>query len=60
MENYIIRIYRRDTNTPGNVTGLLESVERVTRSPFHSLNELYAILESTGDTENNEVVEAKN
>ena len=44
MENYIIRIYRRDHSDPEKLTGLLESVERQTRYPFHTLNDLCALL----------------
>ena len=44
MENYIIRIYRRDHSNPERLTGLLESVERQTRHPFHTLNDLCALL----------------
>ena len=44
MENYIIRIYRRDHSNPERLTGLLESVERGTRHPFHTLNDLCALL----------------
>jgi hypothetical protein len=51
MENYIIRIYRRDENNPDRLTGLLESVEGETRHPFHSLNGLCALLSPLKDME---------
>ncbi len=44
MENYIVRIYRRDANDPEKVTGMLESVEYETRQSFHSINALQALL----------------
>jgi hypothetical protein len=44
MENYIIRIYRRDHSDPEKLTGLLESVEKETRHPFHTLSDLCALL----------------
>jgi hypothetical protein len=51
MENYIIRIYRRDQDNPDRLTGLLESVEGETRHPFHSLNGLCALLAPLKDLE---------
>ncbi len=51
MENYIIRIYRRDQNNPDKLAGLLESVEGETRHPFHSLRGLCALLAPIGDLE---------
>jgi len=44
MENYIVRIYRRDDLNPDDVIGMVERVERDDRQPFHSLSELYEIL----------------
>ncbi len=44
MENYIVRIYRRDEDDPEKVTGMLESVEYETRQSFHSINALQALL----------------
>jgi len=44
MENYIVRIYRRDENDPEKVTGMLESVEYETRQSFHSIDALQALL----------------
>jgi len=44
MENYIVRIYRRDSTDPEQVNGMLESVEQDTRRPFAHLNTLNAML----------------
>ncbi len=44
MENYIVRIYRRDCSDPEKVTGMLESVEKETRQPFHSIDALRSLL----------------
>jgi len=51
MENYIIRIYSRDHSDPERLTGALESVERETRYPFHTLEELCALLVPATDLE---------
>jgi len=44
MENYIVRIYRRDNTDPDRVNGVLESVEQETRQSFTSLNALSNML----------------
>jgi hypothetical protein len=44
MENYIVRIYGRDSGDSDRVTGVLESVEQETRRPFHSLDALRSML----------------
>lgn len=44
MENYIVRIYRRDEKDRNSVTGVVESVERDTRHTFHTLNNLRSFL----------------
>ncbi|MCO6411548.1 MAG: hypothetical protein J5I92_02275 [Thiogranum sp.] len=44
MENYIVRIYARDQEDPGKVTGTLESVEGETLQAFQSLNALPELL----------------
>lgn len=41
MDSYVVRIYRRDRQT---LTGLVESVDTRTSEPFHSAEELWAIL----------------
>ncbi|GMQ84052.1 MAG: hypothetical protein BMS9Abin06_0804 [Gammaproteobacteria bacterium] len=45
MENYIVRIYRRDRTDPRKVIGVLESVERETQQSFADLNTLSTLLE---------------
>ena len=44
MENYIVRIYRRDETNPDKLTGVFESVEKETRSTFTSLDSLIDLL----------------
>jgi hypothetical protein len=44
MENYIVRIYRRDPNDPRNVLGILESVELETRQSFSTIGALQSLL----------------
>ena len=47
MENYIVRIYRRDQSQPETVTGLVEAVETGETHPFSSLGELAELLTGT-------------
>jgi hypothetical protein len=49
MENYIVRIYRRDANDPHKVAGVFESVEQETENTFTNLNSLVSLLASDGD-----------
>ncbi len=49
LENYIIRIFRRDEEDPARVAGLLESVERETRYSFQTWDELRDLLLSADD-----------
>lgn len=44
MENFIIRIYRRDENNPDDVVGTLESVEIQQQWPFHNFSTLFQML----------------
>ena len=46
MENYIVRIYRRNSNDPDQVNGILESVEQETRRSFSDLDTLNTMLAS--------------
>lgn len=39
-----MRIYRRDENDRGKVTGVIESVEQQTTQTFHTLNNLRSVL----------------
>ena len=48
MENYIVRIYRRDPNDTEKVKGSLESIENETQQPFESWRDLRAALASAG------------
>lgn len=45
MENYIVRIYRRDPLDPNKVTGVVESVENETEIPFSSISNLCAVID---------------
>ncbi|MEE9303902.1 MAG: hypothetical protein V3U84_08955 [Thiotrichaceae bacterium] len=49
MENYIVRIYRRDDNETENVVGMLENVETQQQQPFHDLVTLTKLLSGQGD-----------
>ena len=44
MDNYIIRIYRREGNDPAKVTGIVEEVGTDDRKVFKSPDELWNIL----------------
>ena len=44
MNNYIVRIYRRDPMDPEKVTGMVECVERDERRNFSDFNELRAFI----------------
>lgn len=44
MENYIVRIYRRDSADPHKVSGVFASVEQETESTFTNLNSLVSLL----------------
>ena len=44
MENYIVRIYRRDRADPSKLTGVCESVEQETRTTFNTLGKLMSII----------------
>jgi hypothetical protein len=56
MENYIVRIYRRDEKDRGKVTGVVESVERDTRHTFHTLNSLRSVLMEAADCNSSNTV----
>ena len=63
MENYIVRIYRRDKKDSAKVIGIVESVEKGTRHTFHTLNSLRSVLmkrpdcssPNTASTDNDEL-----
>jgi hypothetical protein len=44
MDNYIVRIYRRDRRHPEQLVGLVENVEQESQQRFHTAHELLAIL----------------
>jgi hypothetical protein len=44
MENYIVRIYRRDATDPHKVAGVFESVEQATENTFTNLKSLVSLL----------------
>lgn len=48
MENYIVRIYRRDDSNSENVIGMVESVETQRQQPFHNLVTLTELLSGKG------------
>lgn len=49
MENYVVRIYRRDANDPQKVAGVFESIEQQTERTFTHLSSLLSLL-ATGRT----------
>ena len=44
MDSYIIRIYRRDTDKPETMLGVLEAVSDGVQQSFHSRDELWNLL----------------
>ena len=44
MENYIVRIYRRDQDRPDEIAGLVELVEAEKKQAFKNIDELSQIL----------------
>lgn len=44
MENYIVRIYRRDHDESVKVAGIVESVETEKKQAFKNMDELARIL----------------
>lgn len=50
MENYIVRIYRRDETDPDKVAGTFESVESENRKAFTSLSSLIDLLTPKRDS----------
>ncbi len=44
VDDYIVRIKRREPPDAGDIIGLVEVVETQTRHPFHSFEELRRIL----------------
>ena len=44
VENYIVRIYRREADDPASVVGIIECVESSVQVPFHGLGKLGDLL----------------
>ena len=44
MESYVVRIYRRNSNNPQNLVGLVELVNVDEEKAFTNFEELWAIL----------------
>lgn len=44
MDSYIVRMYRRDAESPENLVGLVEIVGDEGKRPFRNMSELMAIL----------------
>ena len=44
MENFIVRIYRRDQDKPDEIAGLVELVEAEKKQAFKNMDELSQIL----------------
>jgi len=44
MENYIVRIYRRDPNSPGKIVGIVEEVGGTEKRVFKNFDELWLTL----------------
>lgn len=44
MENYIVRIYRRDEKDPQKIVGVMEEVGVKGKKPFKSFDELSSML----------------
>jgi len=49
MENYIVRIYRRDERDGRKIAGLVEIIEADDKKPFASFEELKQILDLPRD-----------
>jgi len=44
LENYIVRIYRRDQDKPTEIAGLVELIEAEKKQAFKNMDELSQIL----------------
>ncbi len=49
MDNYIVRIYRREKDDPRMLVGLVEKVGVDGKRAFSNLDELWQILNAAGD-----------
>ena len=50
MENYIVRIYRRDDSQRDSIVGLIESVETGETKAFHTIRDLTRFFKGTSTT----------
>jgi hypothetical protein len=57
MENYIVRIYRRDEAQPDRITGLVEGVESGEIQPFSTVTELATLLAGTAAITGNAAID---
>lgn len=46
VDNYIVRIYRRDEEDLRKIAGIVEQVGKEEKQAFHNLDELWTILKS--------------
>jgi hypothetical protein len=46
-ESYVIHIYRRDPANPDRMIGTVERIGDQAGAPFHSIQELWALLAAT-------------
>ncbi len=54
MENYIVRIYRRDEKDPQKIVGVMEEVGVKGKKPFKSFDELSSMLVFTAKAKKDE------
>ena len=45
MESYIVRIYRREEDKPGNLLGTVETMDSAEKRAFSNRDELLSILD---------------
>ncbi len=57
MDNYVIRIYRRDERNPGKVAGLVEFIEQEQTKSFKCVEDLVKILGLKGKMSTKERIE---
>jgi uncharacterized protein (DUF2235 family) len=51
MDNYIVRVYRREKDNPRMLVGLVEEVGLKGKKAFNTLDDLWEILNSQGRDE---------
>ena len=50
MDNYIVRIYRRDERSPKEIAGIVENVGKKEETPFQSFEELVQLMAKFSNT----------